>query len=362
MADNSTRTGDASNNDPTEQELLDAVMANSDFAKEAGITQAPPLPDEEIEYVDPDESDEDPTEEAVSEDEEEEVNEYVDEEQDADDESTQDAGAYTTDDLDLDAMLAVKIDGEEVEVSFGDLVKGYTTEQSLTKKGRELGEARKALETERAEKMEALETASQASAQMLASTEERFAKEYHDIEAKIQKARDEDDTYTVNELKDKREQAQSRYWSARQNREGLLKKVEEQKQAAQAEQWKEQLDHFAKVIPDMIPDFDAKMASSIREFAIDEGIAAEVLDTITDPAVIKFVDDYRRLKQGVSKGTAKRKAVPAKKALPTKKPQTKQRKQANQEQSIRARGLKEDASEEDRMAFLRQHASKSLNL
>ena len=42
---------------------------------------------------------------------------------------------------------------EDTEVSFGDLVKGYSTEQSLSKKGRELGEARKALDAEKEEKL-----------------------------------------------------------------------------------------------------------------------------------------------------------------------------------------------------------------
>ena len=40
-----------------------------------------------------------------------------------DDTSTQEPEIYTADDLDLDAQVAVKIDGEESAVSFGDLIK-----------------------------------------------------------------------------------------------------------------------------------------------------------------------------------------------------------------------------------------------
>ena len=66
---------------------------------------------------------------------------------------------------------------------------------------------------------------------------------------------------------------------------------------------------FPYEIPNMIPDFDEKVAQDIRSFAIEEGINPDVLDQITDPVIVKFVDDYRRLKQGVKKGAAKRKAV-----------------------------------------------------
>ena len=147
MIDNETLPGmdDVQNQDQTEQDLLDAVMANSPIMDEVAV----PLPEEEISDVDPEESaDEDPeeVEEAVSEDDEEEYEEEVEEDADedaADEAATQDSDVFTADDLDLDAKVMVKIDGEEQEVSFGDLLKGYQTDAHLSKQGRELGEARK---------------------------------------------------------------------------------------------------------------------------------------------------------------------------------------------------------------------------
>ena len=124
---------------PTEQELLDAVMQNSGLADELGLNEDIPLPTEETEEVDPAETeDEDPEseEEVVSEDEEEETEEEAEEAEGEDDEtSTQDPDVYTADDLDLDALVTVKIDGEEMNVSFGDLLKGYQTDAHLSKKG-----------------------------------------------------------------------------------------------------------------------------------------------------------------------------------------------------------------------------------
>ena len=364
MIDNDTLPimDDGQDQGPSEQELLDAVMQNSPIMEEVGV----PLPEEEGEVPDPEESveEEDPeAEEAVSEEEEEiEEEDEEAEGEDADEESaTEEPEVYTSEDLDLDAKVMVKVDGDEMEVSFGDLIKGYQTDAHLSKQGRELGEARKALETEQAEKLKAVDDLAQASAAMLSRTEQYYGKQYHELEKEIDKARSDGDTYTVNELKDKREQVQKHYWEARRDREGLLESVQKQKQEAAQKEWDEQIEHFTNEIPNLIPDFDEKVAQDIRQFAIDEGINPDVLDQITDPVIVKFVDDYRRLKNQVGKGAAKRKTVRTAKAVPTKKAKPAAKKQAQKEDSIKAKAFSEDATADDHMAFLRQHASNTLN-
>ena len=197
---------------------------------------------------------------------------------------------------------------------------------------------------------------------MLTQQEQYYAKQYHDIEKQIEKARAEGDTYEVNELKDKREQAQKNYHGAKQRREGMMNAIAEQRAQKEQEQWNAQLQHFAQEIPNLIPDFTEEVAGEIRQFAIDEGINPAALDQITDPVIVKFVDDYRRLKQGINKGQAKRKAVPAKKAVPSKKSTPAQKKKADAEKMRKARAFKENASKEDQDAWLKDFASKSLNL
>ena len=342
------------NNGPTEKELLDAVLEQSQFIEES-------LPDEEIPEVDPSESDEEDPEESdeVVNGEDEEA-EYEDEEtEDEDATATQDATVYDLDDLDLDAQVIVKIDGEEQAVSFSDLIKGYSTEQSLSNKGRELGEARKELEAEREAQLAEINKIGQASAAVLLSEEQQFAKQYHDFESKIQEARDNGDTYELSELKDKREQAQQSYWNARKKREGIISQMEEQQSAVYEKQWVEALNYFNNSITQYVPGFDESLAGEIRQFALEEGIPEEFIDTVVDPVMVKFVNDYRLLKQGVSKGEAKRKSAPAKK-LPVKKAKSTVKKKADQEAMIKARAFKEDANPEDQMAFLKQLASRSL--
>ena len=351
---------DAQNSGPSEQELLDAVMRNSDIMNEAGF--APPPPAEEELDEDPVDYDDDTPESEEAADTEDDDAEYEEDEVEADgedDTSTQEPDVYTADDLDLDAQVSVKIDGEEMAVSFGDLLKGYTTEQSLSKKGRELGEARKALDAERDEKIGQLDQVAQASAAVLMKPEQEAAKAYHDIEAQIKKARDDGDTFELGELKDKREQAQAKYWEAKNSRESILAQVETHKKEQAEKAWQDQIEHFNKAIPELISDFSPEVATAIREFAIEEGVAASILDTITDPSIVKFVDDYRRLKQGVSKGKAKRKAVATKK-VPSKKGTPVNQKKATKKANLRDKVLSGNGNEGDEMNFLRNFASESL--
>lgn len=347
----------------TEDALLDAVLRNSDFTKE----EYEPLPEMDEIDVDPDESseiEEDPEEleDSVTEEEyEEEVEEEFDEDE-SEEESTQNADIFTADDLDLEAMVRVKIDGEEVDVTFEELLKGYQTDASISKKGRELGEARKALEEERTVALQEVQQIGQASAAILMGTEQNLAKEYHELDEKIDKAREDGDTYELNELKDKREQVQKRYWNARNQREGLQEQLQAQQAKINEELWEKQLEYFNDAIQDEVPGFDEDMAMEIREFALSEGIPEEVVDTVADPIIVRILNDYRKLKQGVTKGQAKRKAVPAKKAVPVKKAQTKQKQKADRDTVLKQRAFDENASSEDQMAFLRNYAANSLNL
>lgn len=349
-----------SNNGQTEDALLDAVLRSSDFTKD----YMEPLPEMDENEVDPVESDieEDPegSENTVT---EEEYEEEVVEDTDEDDEnSTQEAEYYTADDLDLDAKVRVKIDGEEVDVSFAELLKGYQTDSSLSKKGRELGEARKQLEEERNNALQQVQSLGQASAAVLMSAEQNLAKEYHEIDKQIDKARSDGDTYTVNELKDKREQVQKNYWNARKNRESIQEQIQMQQQKVNEELWQKQIEYFNENIENEVPGFNQEMAAEIRDFAVSEGIAEELIDSITDPVIVRVLNEFRQLKQGVSKGEAKRKAVASKKAIPAKKGKTQQRKKQDQQAALKQRAFSENASPDDQMDFLRSYAANSLNL
>ena len=149
--DDSTHLDDTSidvgqNQDPADARdaLLANVMKNSDFFNDDEKADLD-LPVPEIDGpVDSDDKEEDLEEsEDIVTDEEtgegEEPEEEAEEADEDDEESTQE-DAYDVNDLE-DFNVKVKIDGEESTVDIKELVKGYQTDQYLSKKGRELSEA-----------------------------------------------------------------------------------------------------------------------------------------------------------------------------------------------------------------------------
>jgi len=339
----------------TEEALLADIVRNSDFVESLPNEQVPEEDTAETELEDPNTEEAVETEEIEEEDNSEEVAPEVED----DSNSTQDTSVFTPEELDLDSQVSIKIDGKETNVSFSDLIKGYSTEQSLSNKGRELGDARKQLEEEFGKRFEDLQSISQASAAMLYKDEQALAKEFHDIEKQIEKARDSGDTYELSELKDKREQKQKLYWDARKNRESLIQGVQKQTETRNKEIWDKQIKYYQETIPKLIPNYNEETLKSIRDFAVAEGISEQTLDSIADPQIVKFVDDYRRLKQGATSGAAKRKTVSVKK-VPIKKSKTKDQKKLDKESLIRKKAMSKNSSQEDQMAFLKNIAERSL--
>ena len=113
--------------------------------------------------------------------------------------------------------------------------------------------------------------------------------------------------------------------------------------------------------PYVITKFKEESGNCIKEISIEESIAPKILDSIAEPAIVKFVDDFRRLKQGVSKGAVKRKSTPTKKA-PLRKAKTISKQKQDAAEQKRKRALSGNASAEEQQDFLRTLAERSLNM
>jgi len=354
------------NTDRTEDEILADILASTEFLDEDEVPSMESLPDEIEEEVDPDESDsEDPMDEDESEDDvEDEIDEESEEDNEDEDASDKDATdeiiAYEEDEVDWEVHVPVTIDGEQSLVSLAELRKGYATEQHLSKKGRELGEARKEIEAEREQRLGELVSLTEAVNTMLSVNEQELAQQYHAVDAEIKKAREEGNTYDLAELKDKREQAQQAYWEARNTREAVITQTQQQRQTAEAQEWNQKVEKFFTEIEEVIPGYDEKYAANLREFGSELGLSEEFMMTVADVSIVKALDDYRKLKQGVNTG-AKKRAKASIKKTPVKKAKPAQQKQRDADQMMKARAFRKDASQDDQMAFLRNYASKSLN-
>jgi hypothetical protein len=351
----STSPGDEAtfNADPQQQSFDDMPVPMGPMAKHLGIEVD--LPDNSDNVEDPEDSVDEVTPEEDYTDEDDTHDQEGDAEDDdevEDDKSTQDTELNSEEEIDWDYLVPVKIDGEELHLSLEELRKGYATDQSLSKKGNKISEQRKEFESEQQTKLQELSGMANVLQEQLQQEESNLAKEYHDYDEKIKEARKEGNSYELTELKDQRESTQEAYWTARKKREGIAEAVQEKQQAQLQVQQKELSEKFNVEIAELVPSFN-KDAEAIQKFAIEEGIPEGLLPMISDASVIKFIDDYRKLKQKVTKGAVKRKATPKAKSAPIKKGPSQNSQRAKATSLVRNKVLTGEGSQEDQINFLK---------
>lgn len=357
---------DGYNSTDLEVKSLDDILRNSPAANLLGLKES--LPEEDEDVPSPDkaseekEAQENDEESANDLDEEEESKESEEEKEVEDDKSTQDTDLPTEEDIDWEYKVPVTVDGKTEYVTLEEIRKGYSTDKHLSQKGRELGELKKQLETERTEKLQEIVTLGQVIHEELTAVETGLASQYHKLKSDIDKAREEGDTYTARELKEQLEATQEKYWTARNKREEQTKAVIEKIQIQQAEQQQALLKEYEAKITDLIPDYSEKVAKSVREFAIKEGVPEALLENIYSPEVVKFINDYRKLKTAKDTGEAKRKTVPVTKSIPSKKGTPQSQKEREQVTTSRQKVLSGQGSKQDELDFLKRISSVSKKL
>jgi len=351
--------GEQQNNAPS----LDDILRNSPAAKLLGINDDLPEEDE-VSHVQ-DEPTEDSTDEDVEESEKESSEDNDESEEDAgkkDDESTPTTELPAEEDIDWAYQVPVKIDGTLKYVTLEEIRKGYATDQHLTSKGRQLADERKQLETLRDTKLKELIDIGTVVQSELLSTENSLTAEYNKLSAEIEKAREEGDTYAAREAKEARELVQEKYWKARNSREDKTKAIATQLQEQQTVRQQELLKAYGENISTLIPDYSDKVAKSIREFAIKEGIPEQLLESVYDAQVVKFINDYRKLKTARDTGEAKRKAAPSVKSVPTKSGVPQSQKERDASKVARSKVLAGQGSKQDELDFLKRISSVSKKL
>jgi len=313
------------------------------------------LPEDDVE-LDPEDSvdevpAEDDTEEDDTLDQEEDTSEEEDDVED-DDESAQDNDLLSEEEIDWEYKVPVNVDGVIEHKTLEELRKGFATDQSLSKKGNKISEQRKEFDLEQSTKLTELTGMATLLQEQLQQEENVLAAEYHDFDEKIKEARKEGNTYELSELKDQRETAQDAYWTARKKREGVATAVQEKQQAQLALRSQELSTKFNTDIATLVPTFQDD-AAAIQAFAVEEGIPQELLSTIADANVIKFIDDYRKLKLKATKGAVKRKATPKAKSAPIKKGPTRNAQRDKATSAVRTKVLTGTGSEADQIDFLK---------
>jgi hypothetical protein len=337
-------------------------MQNSPVAKLLGLKGSLPKEDEDV-PVQKSESDDDvPDNSDDNKTDEEESTDDSEDSKNKDDTSTPDSELPAEEDIDWEYKVPVTINGKTEHVTLEEIRKGYSTDQHLSNKGRELGELKKQIEQERSEKLKELVEMGSVVHEELTAVETSFGSQYHKLTADIEKAREEGDTYTARELKEQREQVQESYWKARNSREAKTKAIVGKLQEQQAEQQQALLKAYGENITKLIPDYSDKVAKSVREFAIKEGIPEALLESIYDPTVVKFINDYRKLKTAKETGEVKRKAVTSVKSIPSKAGQPQSQRVKEADNANRGKVLSGQGSKQDELDFLKRISSVSKKL
>jgi hypothetical protein len=357
---------DGYNSNDLEVKSLDDILRNSPAAKLLGLNEES-LPEEDEDVPNPDkssteEAQENDDESAKDLDEEEESSDSEDTKEVEDDKSTQDTDLPTEEDIDWEYKVPVTVDGKTEYVTLEEIRKGYSTDKHLSQKGRELGELKKQVEIERTKKLQEIVMLGQVINEELTAAETILANQYHKLKTDIDKAREEGDTYTARELKEQLEDTQEKYWKARNKREEQTKAVIEKIQIQQEEQQQVLMKQYQEKIVDLIPDYSDKVAFSVREFALKEGIPEQLLEGVYSPEVVKFINDYRKLKTAKETGEVKRKAAPNVKSVPSKKGTPTSQKEREQASNSRNKVLSGQGSKQDELDFLKRISSVSKKL
>jgi hypothetical protein len=357
---------DRSNSNDLEVKGLDDILKNSPAAKLLGLSEES-LPEEDNDVPSPDDTSGEQAQENDGEsdkdlDDNDESKDSEEEEKVEDDTSTQNADLPSEDDIDWEYKVPVTVDGKTEYVTLEEIRKGYSTDKHLSQKGRELGELKKQVETERTEKLKEIVTLGQVVHEELTQVETGLAQQYHKLKTDIDKAREEGDSYTARELKDQLEAVQEKYWNARNKREEQTKAVVAKIQEQQEAQQQALLKQYQERITDLIPDYSEKVAISVREFAIKEGIPEQLLEAVYSPEVVKFINDYRKLKTAKETGEAKRKAAPAVKSVPSKKGTPTSQREREQISNSRSKVLSGQGTKQDELDFLKRISSVSKKL
>ena len=231
------------------------------------------------------------TEEATPTEEEESTEETQDEslEEESEDESEAEADEEsdgTDEEADEDPLYAVTINGEEHEVTFDELLRGYSRQSDYTRKTQELSNDRKQMEslqqqynsevaTIQAERQQYMESLNQIIANSSAGLDKfsnvdwQSLKDTDPIEYVTKKEEFREAQEKVQGMQQEQYQAQQRHATESKNMRSHILKEEHGKLAAAIPEWSE-------------PEKQKKMASEIRDYASSQGFSVEEINSLID--------------------------------------------------------------------------------
>ena len=298
--------------------------------------------DEEAAPTEEEESTEETQDESLEEESEEEESEEEDEEsEESDEQESEEPEVY-----------AVTVNGTEQEVTFDELIKGYSRQSDYTKKTQELAEERRNIESgmeqykselaglqqERQQYVDALTQVIQSSTAGLET--------YSNVDWAALK---EEDPIEYITKRDEYREMQERVRSQQHTMQ-----IEQQKQAAQMQQVKKQLlhDEHSKLVEKVPewgqPDSQKAMAIEIRDYALEQGFSSEEISSLVDHrslVVLMKAQKYDAMKKAdVKSKKIKNKPKVVRSGVGIKKTQESKSKRISKMKRLQQTGRIDDAS------------------
>lgn len=256
--------------------------------------------DEAEEAVDSEELDTDPEDES-----EEETETDDGETEGEEDEGTEEEPEPKSKTLDDDATVKVKVDDEELEVSVKDLKRLYGQEAALTKKSQQVAAKRKEVEQESMKAAAILD-------KLYNKAAERW-KPYSEIDMLVASKQLDAEQFTA--LRAEAQAAWEEFNFVSQEANAFIGEA----QAKQQAQLKEQAAEAVKVLKERIPSWSNNTYDAIREYAINRGMSADIVNNLVDPTAIELINKARLYDESKKVATKKKVAQP-KKVLKTTAP------------------------------------------
>lgn len=205
--------------------------------------------------------------------------------------------------LDDEAVVKVKVDGQELDVSVKDLKRLYGQEAALTRKSQEVAQRRQEAEATAQRLNASLE-------KLYAKAVERF-KPYSEIDWLVASKQLDAEQFSA-----LRAEAQAAYEDFRFISEEADAFVKQQQQAHQ-EALRQAAAECVKTLKADIPNWSDELYGELREYAVSQGFDASVFNNIVDPAAIKLINKARLYDQTKAIKTTKKVIPPPKKVLKT---------------------------------------------
>lgn len=209
---------------------------------------------------------------------------------------------------------AIKVDGNEVEVTLDELKSGYSRQQDYTKKTQAIAQERKAIQQQR---------------QNLVKSENLYKQLLPKLEAQLKSLADEPDFERLYEEDPIAYVKQKEDWNKRQE---LLKstqaerqRLQKEAQAKQAEKLQEYMKYGETQILEKVPawrdnEVAVKEKMAIRDYAVNElGFTAEEIDQVYDYRLLLGLRDayrFSKTKKAVKKKPTQKSSAKTRVAKP----------------------------------------------